>query len=46
MAVSVPPSRHRRLAESDLAPIEQRVEVSFNYRVLFTEDVFAVDGAQ
>jgi hypothetical protein len=44
MAVSVPPSRHRRLAESDLAPIEQRVEVSFNYRVLFTEDVFAVDN--
>jgi 3-dehydroquinate synthase len=26
------------------APIEQRVEVSFRYRVLFTEDVFAPDN--
>jgi 3-dehydroquinate synthase len=41
----VPKAATRRKALSnDLPPIEQRVEVTFRYRVLFTEDVFALDN--
>ncbi|HEY3058352.1 MAG TPA: 3-dehydroquinate synthase [Chloroflexota bacterium] len=39
-----PSPRHRAAPASDLPPIEQRVEVSFRYRVLFTEHVFAADN--
>lgn len=42
MAVRSLDSDKRRLAE--LPAIEQRVEVTFRYRVLFTEDVFALDN--
>src|SRR6266851_4015311 len=42
--VALVPAVPRRTAHPDLPPIEQHVEVSFDYRVLFTEDVFAADN--
>src|SRR5688500_17795742 len=38
--LTLPASR----AEDSLPPIDQRLEVSFHYRVLFTEQVVAVDN--
>src|SRR5215207_8544465 len=38
------PRQSVTLSTEALPPIEQRVEVSFRYRVLFTEHVFAVDN--
>jgi 3-dehydroquinate synthase len=40
--VPAPTPRPRKAPAADLPPIEQRVEVTYRYRVLFTEDVFAV----
>ena len=34
------PKRRKRATAEDLPAIEQRVQVTFEYRVLFTEDVF------
>ena len=39
-----PSPRHRAAPQTDLPPIEQHVQVTFNYRVLFTEHVFAADN--
>ena len=36
-------TRRKALSE-DLPPIDQRVEVTYRYRVLFTEEVFARPG--
>jgi 3-dehydroquinate synthase len=48
MAVTTPsvalPRHQSRPNVDDFAPIEQRVEVSFCYRVLFTEAVFDMDN--
>ena len=47
MAVSLAPAPSaaaEKRAVSSLAPIEQRVEVSFRYRVLFTENIFDLDN--
>jgi 3-dehydroquinate synthase len=44
LAMSTVPARTRGFVSDDLPPIEQHVEVSFNYRVLFTEDVFGADN--
>src|SRR5438067_10963536 len=45
-ASPLPVASPRRLPaiSDDLPPIDQHVEVSFRYRVLFTEDVFAAEN--
>ena len=48
VAVSAQTDSESRIAASlvddALPPIDERVEVSFRYRVLFTEHVFALDN--